>query len=104
MADALPACPFCGCAPVRDEKLVACGTTGCGIHALWMTPREWRRRVPMRPVAWAVVSDRNKVHKMAIKQDSAERKATRWRATFPHNTCRVVPLVIGADAHPTQEE
>lgn len=48
-----------------------------------------------KPVAWAVVSKKGGIHKLAITRDSAERKAEAWQEEWPNNGCTVRPLVFG---------
>lgn len=50
------------------------------------------------PVAWAVVSKKGGIHKLAITRESAERKASAWKEEWPNNGCEVRPLVFGAAA------
>jgi hypothetical protein len=47
-----------------------------------------------KPVAYAVVSVKGGVHKLAITRESAERKATKWQEEWPNNGCRVRPLAF----------
>lgn len=59
------------------------------------------------PVAWAVVSPKGGIHKLAIKRDSAERKLAAWLQEWPNNTPSIRPLVYGdaplAAAVPAEE-
>lgn len=51
-------------------------------------------KVEAAPVAWAVVSKKGGIHKLAITRESAERKAARWQVEWPDNGCVVRPLVF----------
>ncbi len=50
-------------------------------------------------VAYAVMSSTTGIHKLSIKKDSADRKASIWREQWPNNSVHVRGLVF-ADAAP----
>lgn len=64
-------------------------------------PMECRPAAPVAPsgaqevAAWAVISKKGGIHKLAITRESAERKTARWQEEWPNNGCSVRPLVFG---------
>lgn len=60
------------------------------------------------PVAYAVVSQKGGIHKLAVTRSSAERKAAIWKQEWPNNGCMVRPLAfadsLAAPSHTTNKE
>jgi len=60
----------------------------------WITRQALRKESEAcRPVAWAVVSKKGGIHKLAVTKESAERKAATWQQEWPDNGCEVRALV-----------
>lgn len=102
---AIPASPA---VPADIEQAFADAIAG-GLGIVRIDPATMFETVPspapVAPVAWAVVSKKGGIHKLAVTRDSAERKASVWQEEWPNNGCTVRPLVFGdAAASPLVDE
>lgn len=82
-----------------------CGCNDCGIThdplscalksaAAEVTP------APATAVAWALVSKKGGIKKLAIERESVERRQERWLTEWPNNGSVIRPLVFGDEAAP----
>lgn len=55
------------------------------------------------PVAWALVSPKGGIKKLAIQRQSVESRMARWLEEWPGNTPRIRPLVYGDVGAPAED-